>query len=44
MRKASGVPMLVSMVHFGELKQFLLTFPLYSEFLSIRISDVIIIG
>lgn len=43
MRKSSEVLMSVSMVHFGKLRQFLLTFILYSEFLSIRISDVIIL-
>lgn len=43
MRKSSEVLVLVSTVHFGKLRQFLLTFTLYSEFLSIRLSDVIII-
>lgn len=43
MRKSSEDVMLVSTVHFGKLRQFLLTFILYSEFLSIRISDIIII-
>lgn len=43
LRKCSAVLMLASMVHFGKLRQFLLAFILDSEFLSIRVSDVIII-
>ena len=41
--KVSEVLMLVSRVPFGKLRPFLLTFVLYSEFLSVRISDIIII-